>query len=600
MSKNAINLKYSRYRILQFGVAELVLFVGTYLIFGGIEHSIVWPLTIGLAIPTLFGEPFFTPPRAALITAVSQIGSYFAGNPSSQSGLWLLLLVASGIVAVSAITAIWKQQKATELFFWIATRFGRPIVLGSIAALAIVLHASADNQEQGAWLAILLLAIYALIFLDWSKLFLAPNKASKELATITSVVAPNQLQLSTFSTFSLGQRVEVESSNGKSFGYVAEELASGAGSRYRVILDNHWRSVSNDSEHPCVVTAVDDQNLAPMGFAIEGSTESAIKLNPVSRLKIGQTLETEDIEGKLFYQVAGLELLEETWASSTAIVPRAKLIQIGALNNQGRIVVRPELPTPYQKVTVASGTAVAIGADFMRIGVLKGTNIPVGIKRAWQSSDGHLAVLGMSGMGKTTVAAKLANLATPEDRFVMLDETSEYRTRLGHVPIAVADLDWNVGGVSVCEPGGDLPAQCRSIVEAAMAAAHAEYAAGGNPRRRFILLEEAHGWLPEWNFATREQADQVNRTSRYILQARKFNLTFIMVSQRTAVISKSALSQCENYIILRTLDQTSLEYVEGIVGPHLKKVIPELQRYEAICAGPLFNSDSPVIVTLDP
>ena len=133
-----------------------------------------------------------------------------------------------------------------------------------------------------------------------------------------------------------------------------------------------------------------------------------------------------------------------------------------------------------------------------------------------------------------------------------------------------------------------------------MAAAHAEYAAGGNPRRRFILLEEAHGWLPEWNFATREQADQVNRTSRYILQARKFNLTFIMVSQRTAVISKSALSQCENYIILRTLDQTSLEYVEGIVGPHLKKVIPELQRYEAICAGPLFNSDSPVIVTLDP
>jgi hypothetical protein len=133
-----------------------------------------------------------------------------------------------------------------------------------------------------------------------------------------------------------------------------------------------------------------------------------------------------------------------------------------------------------------------------------------------------------------------------------------------------------------------------------MTAAHAEYKAGHEPRRRFILLEEAHGWLPEWNITTKSNSDAVNRSCRFILQARKFNLTFIMVSQRTAVISKSAVSQCENYIILRTLDQTSLEYVEGVVGSELKGLISELARYEAVCVGPIFNSDAPIVVTLDP
>lgn len=598
MSK--FNLTYSRIRIIQLFIAELVIFGGSYFIFGGIEHNIVWPITIGLVIPMLFGEPFFTPPRAALFTAVSQIPAYFIGQPSSLTELWALLLITAAIVGMSALTTIWREEKATDFFYWISTRIGRPVVLGSIVSLVLVFQAITHDQQEGIWLGVLFFGVYLVIFLDWSKLILTPSTLSKELATITSVIAPNQLQLNTYSTFPIGQRVHVESSTGASLGYVAEELASNSGSRYRIILDQHWRQVTEDSESPCIIKAVEEDDLAPLGFAIEGSTESTIRLNPVSRLKMGQTLETEDIDGRLFYQVAGLELREESWASSLAVVPRAKLVQIGALNHEGRIVVRPDLPEPYQKVTAASDADVPLDDSFMRIGVLKGTNIPVGIKRNWQSSDGHLAVLGMSGMGKTTAAAKLAGLAGEEDRFVMLDETSEYRTRLGYDPVAPGDLDWNEGGVSVCEPGGDLPTQCRQIVENAMSVAFAEYQAGDTPRRRYILLEEAHGWLPEWNFTTQTQTNQVNTTSRFILQARKFNLTFIMVSQRTAVISKSALSQCENYIILRTLDQTSLDYVEGLVGPHLKKVIPELQRYEAVCSGPLFNSDSPVIVTLDP
>lgn len=73
MKRSAITQKYSQIRVLQFVIAELVLIAGLFAIFGQINPNFFWPIIIGLALPTLFSEPYFTPPRAALITAISQI-----------------------------------------------------------------------------------------------------------------------------------------------------------------------------------------------------------------------------------------------------------------------------------------------------------------------------------------------------------------------------------------------------------------------------------------------------------------------------------------------------------------------------------------------
>ena len=121
---------------------------------------------------------------------------------------------------------------------------------------------------------------------------------------------------------------------------------------------------------------------------------------------------------------------------------------------------------------------------------------------------------------------------------------------------------------------------------------------GGVPSRRVLLIEEAHSFLPEWNFATRAEQDNVNESARFILQARKFGLSFVFVSQRTAVISKSALSQCENFLMSRTIDATSLDFMESVVGPEFRAALAGLRRYQALCVGPIFNTESPVIVDL--
>src|SRR5690606_22138014 len=142
-------------------------------------------------------------------------------------------------------------------------------------------------------------------------------------------------------------------------------------------------------------------------------------------------------------------------------------------------------------------------------------------------------------------------------------------------------------GQYVHEIKGEQAAKCTELIQVAMTAASADYEAQA-PQRRILLLEEAHAYLPEFNFTTSfAERDTVSKSARYILQARKFGLSFIFVSQRTAVISKSALSQCENYVILRTIDQTSLDYIESVVGSPFRDAAQNLKRYQAICVGPI-------------
>jgi DNA helicase HerA-like ATPase len=137
-----------------------------------------------------------------------------------------------------------------------------------------------------------------------------------------------------------------------------------------------------------------------------------------------------------------------------------------------------------------------------------------------------------------------------------------------------------------------------AFIKECMEAGSNQYRNDEDPTPRVVVLEEAHNFIPEFPLALRDHQKQIGESTRYIMQARKFAISFLIVSQRTAVVSKTALSQCENYIILKTLDKTSLEYFESVVGPEVRNAIPTLGRYEAVCVGPAFNADEPVIVKL--
>lgn len=301
------------------------------------------------------------------------------------------------------------------------------------------------------------------------------------------------------------------------------------------------------------------------------------RFQPLTEINHGEAVAIEGTEGPVLFQVTSLRLEKDRWDESAGLQARATAAQIGAVTD-GLMSLRPWLPKPFQSVSRPAELVGDLPDGYALIGHVSGTQIPIGVRASWAPNDGHVAILGMSGMGKTNAAQLLARAFGNNATFIALDGTGEYRAKLAWQPLPANG--WSSNGTWVYEPGGLPAATCRVTIKALMDAANTEFQAG-EPSRRVLLIEEAHSFLPEWNFSTRPEQDNVHESARYILQARKFGLSFIFVSQRTAVISKSALSQCENYLMFRTIDATSLDFIESVIGPEFRSAVSGLQRFQA-------------------
>jgi hypothetical protein len=125
-----------------------------------------------------------------------------------------------------------------------------------------------------------------------------------------------------------------------------------------------------------------------------------------------------------------------------------------------------------------------------------------------------------------------------------------------------------------------------------------EFEAGEDPFNRILLIDEAHQFVPEpavlgFGVPGRESAITFGMQ---MMQVRKYGVCVILISQRTAVVAKSALSQCENVIAFKCVDQTGLEYLESLVGRDHRDLLPALEQGEALVFGPAFSSDMAVAI----
>ena len=83
------------------------------------------------------------------------------------------------------------------------------------------------------------------------------------------------------------------------------------------------------------------------------------------------------------------------------------------------------------------------------------------------------------------------------------------------------------------------------------------------------------------------------------MQIRKYGISVFLISQRTAqFVAKSALSQCENLIAFRSVDQTGLDYLEAVAGGEIRYLLPQLRQGEALVFGPAISADGAVAVQI--
>ena len=91
----------------------------------------------------------------------------------------------------------------------------------------------------------------------------------------------------------------------------------------------------------------------------------------------------------------------------------------------------------------------------------------------------------------------------------------------------------------------------------------------------------------------------VGRISQIALQGRKYGVGLLIVSQRTALVSKSILSQCNTCITFSLFDKTSLDDLGNVYSSGHVQSIPNLRFLEAIAYGKAIKSERPIIIKLD-
>jgi len=115
-----------------------------------------------------------------------------------------------------------------------------------------------------------------------------------------------------------------------------------------------------------------------------------------------------------------------------------------------------------------------------------------------------------------------------------------------------------------------------------------------------VVLEEAHSLVPEWNSTVTEaERSAVNGTARAILQGRKYGLGCLLITQRTANVTKSILNQCNTIVGMRIYDATGMGFLENYIGSSHARLLATLPERHAVVFGRASSCNAPIILRLN-
>jgi len=340
-----------------------------------------------------------------------------------------------------------------------------------------------------------------------------------------------------------------------------------------------------------------------VGAVDAASTDTRLEFFATRPLQTGHVVEVKTGEVRVLYQLRYAEVQRSTVKGGAHLIVRGFAAQLGALDTATQKLTRHRwVPAPGAAVCLppaAAGAVAAVPPTWFRLGVLSGTDLMIYMDTG-VACEGHVAILGMTKMGKTSLAIRLATFLGADRRVTILDQTGEYVGKRG-LPAYTGPADDGGPGVHVFEPlvGSNLADQALARLRHLIELGQAEYEQG-TPASRVLILDEAHQFIPEpallgFNAPGRESAIQFGQL---MMQVRKYGITIILISQRTAVVGKSAVSQCENVIAFKSVDQTGLDYLEAVLGGESRKALPTLGQGQAIVFGPAMTCEAPAVINV--
>jgi uncharacterized protein len=388
-----------------------------------------------------------------------------------------------------------------------------------------------------------------------------------------------------------------------------------------------------------------------VGFTVENSTIGSLRFEVAAAADLaeGDVVFTKSGASEVFYQILDAETAEESFDQNPRGTHIVMAAQLGCYDAGSGFTKYPWLPamnTPLFMAKARQFPQAKVSEREFRIGDVPSTRIGV-VANIDELVEYHTAILGVTGTGKTELAFDIVREALARGvKVFCVDFTGEYRARLENLkPIfpapaaeVAADLE---AKLFAAETGAYGAGAEKKALSASLKGMHAtiepqiaEFLSGESnlaifeladiantkaslrltemylpaimswarkhrkARQILIVLEEAHTIIPETHGAGFDYDTQwvVSRIGQIALQGRKYGVGLLVVSQRTALVSKTILSQCNTFLTHSLIDQTSLNFLDSVYSSQHVRLIPNLRFLEFLAFGKALRAERPILL----
>ena len=400
-----------------------------------------------------------------------------------------------------------------------------------------------------------------------------------------------------------------------------------------------------------------DAKSSLIGFIVENSSISAIRfetLNP-NDCYGGMLVWAKVANRKVYYQIVSGETKEESFSGDKHGFQVATATQLGELDEQHGFKKRNWLPamnTPVFTASVDSPiSASTVSEREFKLGTIPESKIDIGGPFV-ENYNYHTALLGVTGSGKTELAFDLIKHSLDAGiKVVCIDLTDQYGERLSELrpqdlsissekadelgkklfdaetgtygagaekkvlegfakPLRenvtesvenfISNKNINLGLIRLEEISNTKATLWITELYMTCLLKYAKEHLSEKPKL-LIVVEEAHTVMPEPNTMGLGDYDSrglVGKIAQVALQGRKYGVGLLVLSQRTATVSKTVLTQCNTIISFTAYDDTSLAFLRNIFGHEYVSLIPTLPPLNAIAFGKWIKSEKPVIIQI--
>jgi len=606
-----------RWRLGVIAVQGLIVAGATFVVMGRPVSSELW-FVAGLApvaIYPLLLEPYYARPPDIIVNTLICLILYLVVSESligTGRDIFAIAVVAALALAVFALAAGAGRKEPTPLvrLAGSARRISSLATARVLYSAVFVLALLADSENLGeakvwglvgGWLAAVVVGLINWQSV-WSTVTGTPPPCEAE-----GMVGPSRLLVATSELPQPGSWVSLKSGSTEAEGVVI--------TRIRRSVDV-WGQIHVSDGAVCerllgatglTIRTVRKPKVDVVGAVDVGSSDTMLRFVATRALETGRVVAIKQDTTEILYQLSAAEIQQSNVKGGSHLVVRVDAAQLGHFDEATRRLRQHRWVPPTGAAVVGNIRTPTIDPStlpsaWIRLGHVIGTEIPIFLDQEL-ACDGHLVILGMTKMGKTSLAVRLAKALGQGQPVVIMDQSSEYAKRRG-LPKYKKGAVPTTPCVSVIEPPDGFkghPADlAHKFLQELVGVATDEYVKDQIVPRT-LILDEAHQFVPEpagmgFGAPGRESS---TKFGMQMMQVRKYGISIMIVSQRTAVVSKSALSQCENFIAFRYVDRTGLDYLETLAGPAAARLVPKLEQGQALVFGPAVSSDGPVAIQVE-